>query len=104
MGKLYRQVTIEERCEIARLQAEGRSIRQSAADLDRSVSTVARELKRDGSKSGGYQPVYADQRGQAWIPAPGDPCITVISVPEPESRGGYSGLNPMSILPNMVSH
>ena len=65
MGKRYRRVTIEERCEIARLQAEGRSVRQIAADLDRSASTVARELKRDGSKSGGYQRVYADQRARA---------------------------------------
>ena len=65
MGKRYRQVTIEERCEIARLQAEGRTVRQIAADLDRSASTVARELKRNGSKSGGRQPVYADQRARA---------------------------------------
>ena len=65
MGKRYRQVTIEERCAIARLQAEGGSIRQIAADLDRSAWTVARELKRNGSKSGGYQPVYADQRARA---------------------------------------
>ena len=65
MGKRYRQVTIEERCEIARLQAEGRSIRQIAADLDRSASTVARELKRNGSRSGGCQPMYADQRARA---------------------------------------
>ena len=65
MGKRYRQVTIEERCAIARLQAEGRSIRQIAADLDRSASTVSRELKRNGSKNGGYQPVYADQRARA---------------------------------------
>ena len=65
MGKRYRQVTIEERCAIARLQAEGRSIRQIAADMDRSASTVARELKRNRSKNGGYQPVYADQRARA---------------------------------------
>ena len=65
MGKRYRQVTIEERCAIARLQAEGGSIRQIAADLDRSAWTVARGLKRNGSKSGGYQPVYADQRARA---------------------------------------
>ena len=65
MEKRYRQVTIEERCEIARLLAGGRSIRQIDADLDRSASTVARELKRNGSKSRGCQPVYADQRARA---------------------------------------
>ncbi len=31
MGKRYGHVTIEERCEIARLQAEGRSIRSGQA-------------------------------------------------------------------------
>ena len=65
MGKRYGHVTIEERCEIARLQTEGRSIRQIAADLDRSPSTVARELKRNGSQSGAYKPVYADQQASA---------------------------------------
>ncbi len=65
MGKRYGHVTIEERCEIARLQTEGRSIRQIAAGLDRSPSTVARELKRNGSQTGGYKPVYADQQARA---------------------------------------
>ena len=65
MGKRYGHVTIEERCEIARLQAEGRSIRQIAAGLDRSPSTVARELKRNGSRTGGYKPSYADQQARA---------------------------------------
>ena len=55
MGKSYGHVTIEERCEIARLQASGYSIRQIAASLDRSASTVARELKRNGSRTLGYQ-------------------------------------------------
>ena len=65
MGKRYGHVTIEERCEIACLQAEGRSVRQIAADLDRSPSTVARELKRNGSQTGEYKPVYADQQARA---------------------------------------
>ena len=42
----YSQITIEERCEMARLRAAGHSIRQVAASLDRSPSTVSRELKR----------------------------------------------------------
>ena len=65
MGKHYRHVTIEERCEIARLRSEGRSVRQIATGLDRSPSTVARELKRNMSQSRGYQPVYADQQARA---------------------------------------
>ncbi len=45
MGNRYRQIVIEERCEIARLQAEGKSVRQIAAAVDSSPSTVSRELK-----------------------------------------------------------
>ena len=65
MGKRYRHVTIEERCEIARLQASECSVREIAASLDRSPSTVARELKRNGSRTQGYQPRYADQQAHA---------------------------------------
>ena len=46
MGTQYSQITIEERCEMARLRTAGHSIRQVAASLDRSPSTVSRELKR----------------------------------------------------------
>ena len=48
MGKAYTQVTMEERCEIARLRSQGSSLRQIAAGVDRPPSTVARELKRNG--------------------------------------------------------
>ena len=65
MGIKYKQITIEERCDIARLRSAGHSVRQIAATLDRSPSTVARELKRNGSQSRGYQPVYADQQAHA---------------------------------------
>ena len=65
MGKSYGHVTIEERCEIARLQASGYSVSQIAASLDRSPSTVARELKRNGSRTQGYQPRYANQQAHA---------------------------------------
>ena len=65
MGKRYIHVTIEERCEMARLRAAGQSVRQIAAGLDRSPSTVARELKRNGSRTEGYQPVYANQASHA---------------------------------------
>ncbi len=57
MGKHYGHVTIEERCEIARLRASGLSVREVAASMDRSPSTVARELKRNGSKTQGYKPM-----------------------------------------------
>ena len=53
MGTQYSQITIEERCEMARLRTAGHSIRQVAASLDRSPSTVSRELKRNGSRTRG---------------------------------------------------
>ena len=69
MGTQYSQITIEERCEMARLRTAGHSIRQVAASLDRSPSTVSRELKRNGSRTRGYLPAYADQQAHArrWI-------------------------------------
>lgn len=65
MGTRYRHLTIEERCELARLHTEGHSVRQIAASLDRSPSTVARELKRNGSSTQGYRPSYAQQQARA---------------------------------------
>ena len=65
MGTRYEHLTIEERCELARLHAEGHSVRQIAAGLDRSPSTVARELRRNGSKTQGYRPSYAQQQAAA---------------------------------------
>lgn len=68
MGTHYRQLSLEDRCAIARLQAEGRSIRQIAAALDRSPSTIARELKRNRA-SKAYRPAYANEQAKArrWI-------------------------------------
>jgi len=65
MGRSYRQFSVEERCEIARLSAAGRSIRQIAAGLDRAPSSVARELKRNIGAEAGYKPVYAQQQARA---------------------------------------
>lgn len=65
MGQKYSQITIEDRCEIARLHTLGQTLRQIAASLDRAPSTIARELKRNGSKTLGYQPRYAHQQARA---------------------------------------
>ena len=65
MGAKYRHLSIEERCEVARLRTAGYSVRQIAASLDRSPSTISRELKRNGSRTQGYQPGYADQQAHA---------------------------------------
>ena len=65
MGTRYQQLSLDDRCTIARLQAEGRSIRQIAAALDRAPSTIARELKRNISRQQGYRPAYADAQTRA---------------------------------------
>jgi len=65
MGRRYRQISSEERVEIAFLQREGRSIRQIAAALDRSASSIAREVKRNSSRQKGYQPGYANEQSRA---------------------------------------
>lgn len=64
MGRRYQQLSLDDRCEIARLQANGRSIRQIAATLDRPASTVSRELKRNSGRSVGYKPGYAQEQAK----------------------------------------
>ncbi|MBU0984582.1 MAG: helix-turn-helix domain-containing protein [candidate division Zixibacteria bacterium] len=68
MGQRYEQISLDERIEISHLYSAGASIRQIASALDRSPSSVARELKRNRSPKGLYQPVYADQvsRSRRW--------------------------------------
>jgi IS30 family transposase len=65
MGRKYRQLSLEDRCEIARLQAEGRSIRQIATALDCAASTVFREIRRNRGRQVGYKPSYAHEQAKA---------------------------------------
>jgi transposase, IS30 family len=65
MGRNYQQLSLDDRCEIARLSANGSSIRQIAAALDRSPSTISRELKRNKGVQVGYKPTYANQQARA---------------------------------------
>ena len=65
MGKSYDQLTLEERCTIARLHQAGQSIRQIATALDRSPSSVSRELKRNHGRQVGYKPGYAQEQAAA---------------------------------------
>src|ERR1700722_6625603 len=60
----YGQLSLEERCTIARLQQAGQSCRQIATAMDRSASTICRELKRNSGVQVGYRPAYAEE--QAW--------------------------------------
>jgi len=65
MGRSYEQLSLEDRCEIARLSANGSSVRQIAAALDRSPSTISRELNRNRGRQIGYKPAYAQQQARA---------------------------------------
>ena len=65
MGTKYDQLSLEERCEVANLYGEGCSIRQIAAALDRSASSISRELKRNTGQQVGYKPSHAQERTKA---------------------------------------
>jgi IS30 family transposase len=68
-----RYLSREERYEIARLREAGLPVRQVAARLGRSPSTVSRELARNAApRTGGYQPELAHQlaRGRQRRPKP----------------------------------
>ena len=68
MGERYEQLSLDERCEIAKLREDGGSIRQIAAALDRQPSTISRELKRNtgsGPRAKAYRPSYAQQQTAA---------------------------------------
>jgi IS30 family transposase len=58
-----RHLRLEEREEISRGLAEGRSLRAIAEGIERSASTVCREVKRNGGRSS-YRATRADRR--AW--------------------------------------
>lgn len=65
MGKNYDQLSLDERIKLAQLHSEGFSIREIASDLDRSPSTIARELKRNTGQQIGYRPAHAQDRTRA---------------------------------------
>ena len=61
----YEQLSLTERIEIYRLHADGKSQRFIAGVLERSVSTISRELKRNGKASKKWTGGYDPQRAQA---------------------------------------
>ncbi len=65
MAKGYGHISLEERCEIAQRRAAGQSIQQVAAALDRSPSSISRELKRNSGPRIGYKPSYAGMQAKA---------------------------------------
>ncbi|TAI59574.1 helix-turn-helix domain-containing protein, partial [Bradyrhizobium sp. Leo170] len=73
MGRCYGQLSLEERVEIYRLHAGGRSQNQIASALGRAPSTISRELRRNSRPTkvwaGGYEPVRAQhltERRRRW--------------------------------------
>jgi IS30 family transposase len=65
MARHYSQLSLEERCTIARLHEGGQSIRKIAAALDRSASSITREINRNRGRQIGYKPAYAQEQTQA---------------------------------------
>ena len=68
MGERYKQLSLEERCTIAELHRAGRSNGQIATALDRSTSSIGRELKRNagkGPRAAPYRPAFAQAQAQA---------------------------------------
>ena len=65
MGTKYKQISMEERCDISQLYKEGKSIRQIATALDRTPSSIAREIKRNLTPSSKYNPQFADQAAKS---------------------------------------
>ena len=68
MGRQYEHLSLEDRCAISCLQAQGASIRQIGAALDRSPSSISRELKRNtgsGPRAGPYKAAYAQAQASA---------------------------------------
>src|SRR5258708_38081062 len=65
MGQSYEQLSLEERCEIARRREAGEAIRQIAAAMDRSPSSITRELRRNAGAGGRYRPAYAGEQAMA---------------------------------------
>jgi hypothetical protein len=73
MGRCYGQLSLEERVEIYRLHAGGKSQNEIASALDRAPSTISRELRRNSRPTkvwtGGYEPVRAQklaERRRRW--------------------------------------
>ena len=64
MGRRYEQLSISERVEIARLLRGGAAFGQIASALDRSASSISREIARNGGRAG-YLAEYAAIQAKA---------------------------------------
>lgn len=68
MGKKYNQLSMEERCRLSLLQKEGYSLQKIASVMARSASTISREIRRNQTKTTGYDASYAQlqTKGRRW--------------------------------------
>ena len=65
MKRSYKHLSIEERCELNRLHADGLAFAEIGRRLGRDKSTISRELRRNKSKSGDYKPSVAEKQAIA---------------------------------------
>ena len=61
MGKRYDQLDLDDRIEISRLHAAGKSRREIGHLMGRDASTIGRELRRNSLPRGEYKPASADR-------------------------------------------
>ena len=61
MGKRYDQLDLDDRIEISRLHAAGKSGREIGHMMGRDASTIGRELRRNSLPRGEYKPASADR-------------------------------------------
>jgi IS30 family transposase len=61
MGKRYDQLDLDDRIEISRLHAAGKSRREIGQLMRRDASTIGRELRRNSLPRGDYKPASADR-------------------------------------------
>ena len=64
MGTKYTQLDFDDRIEISRLHEDGKSPSEIARIMGHHRSTISRELKRNGLRSG-YKPARAER--MAWV-------------------------------------
>jgi len=65
MEQKYSHIELNERCEIYRLHADGKSRRRIAQCLGRSPSTISRELRRNVMSASPYKPATAERIAMA---------------------------------------
>ncbi len=61
MGKRYDQLDLDDRIEISRPHAAGKSRREIGHLMGRDASTISRELRRNTLPRGEYKPASADR-------------------------------------------